>query len=244
MGVTPLGALAGTRGGAGGVAPGDTWGHDGLVAVTPGGVGNACLSGTGVSVSRHHLSGLYCPWLAGAPGRPGRAATATLMGIGNHHRRHGLPAAHPGGPHAAHGSGVGHSRFSPGVWASGATTGDVGSGGALSASFGGSGRDAVCRVAHGPHPEPVPGYETFIASGCAVGGAGTAATDAGSAHHLDAARRVADDGARGGGGSGARYECGDSAARRTTHRGAGGCPWTRLPLWKGSVKWLTWLPDP
>src|SRR5262249_41730638 len=69
MGVTPLGALAGTRGGAGGVAPGDTWGHDGLVTVTPGGVGNACLSGPGVSVSRHHLSSLYRPWLAGAPGR-------------------------------------------------------------------------------------------------------------------------------------------------------------------------------
>src|SRR5262245_2522198 len=72
-----------------------------------------------------------------------------------------------------------------------------------------------------------------MASSGAVGGAGTAATDAGSAHHLDAARRVADDGARGGGGSGARYECGDSAARRTTHRCAGGCPWTRLPIWKG-----------
>src|SRR5215470_15906521 len=67
LGVTPLGALAGTRGGAGGGAPGDTWGHDGLVAVTPSGVGSACLSGTGVSVSRHHLSGLYRPWLAGAP---------------------------------------------------------------------------------------------------------------------------------------------------------------------------------
>src|SRR5262245_33562737 len=244
MGVTDLGVLAGTRGGAGGVAPGDTWGHDGPVAVTSGGVGNACLSGTGVSVSRHHISGLYRPWLAGAPGRPGRATTATLMGIGSPNRRHGLPAAHPGGPHAAHGSGVGHSRFSPGVWASGATTGDVGSGGALSASSGGSGRNAMCRVAHGPHPEPVPGYETFIASSCAVGRAGTAATDAGSAHHLDAARRVADDGARGRGGRGARYESGDSAARRTTHRCAGGRPWTGLPIWKGSVKLLTWLPDP
>src|SRR5262245_19575998 len=30
-----------------------------------------------------------------APGWPGRAATATLMGIGSHNRRHGLPAARP-----------------------------------------------------------------------------------------------------------------------------------------------------
>src|SRR5215467_4186847 len=62
----------------------------------------------------------------------------------------------------------------------------------------------------------------------AVGWAGAAPTAAGGAYHLDAARRVADDGACGSGGSGARHECGDSAARRTTYHGAGSHDWTRL----------------
>src|SRR5215813_419828 len=80
MGATPLGALVGTRGGPGRVAPRDARGDDGLVALTPRGVGDPCLPGTGVSVSRRHAGGMYGSRLASATGWRGRAATAGLMG--------------------------------------------------------------------------------------------------------------------------------------------------------------------
>src|SRR5689334_22821479 len=64
MGAAPLGTLVGTRGGPGRVAPGGTRGSDGLVAVTPRGIGGPCLPGTGVSVSRRHAGGVYGSRLA------------------------------------------------------------------------------------------------------------------------------------------------------------------------------------
>src|SRR5215510_953446 len=68
MGATHLGALVSPRGGPGGVAPGGTWGSDGLVAVTPRGIGNACVSGAGISVYCCGAGSLYGPWLADASG--------------------------------------------------------------------------------------------------------------------------------------------------------------------------------
>src|SRR5262249_13224838 len=62
----------------------------------------------------------------------------------------------------------------------------------------------------------------------AVGRAGAVATAACGAHHLDSTCGVADDGARGSGGSGARHECGDSATRRTTYCCNCRYAWTRL----------------
>ena len=77
-------------------------------------------------------------WQAHPAGRVEQRQPALWLS-GGHHCRHGLRAAHPGSTHAAHGSRPGYPRFPAGVWASGATAGFGGGGGALSPSSRGPG---------------------------------------------------------------------------------------------------------
>ena len=108
------------RGSPGRVAPGGTRGMTVLLRLP------LAVSVTHAAWRRHFcvvVTLAVCTAPAGRRDRLAGSSRHSQPWVLATNRRDGLPAAHPGSAHAAHGSRVGDSRLSPGVWASGATTG-------------------------------------------------------------------------------------------------------------------------